>query len=289
MAYPNTDTTLLRLMPRVLRARDFHLYLENGKRLTDLWRCGGRAVLGHKPPKVLVELKNAAERGLFTPLPHPMEGRFLKALAQIFPGRTFRLYMDENSLRRALAEAGFENVPLWRPFLRDQGLGIRDWRIGNGDQGHCSLSEHDSPQSLTPSPLSVPVLPWPLGPAVLVLGKDMEDSFPPSELIPPVLLAPAARALHNLAAALKTFDPNDDWPKYPKIKKALAQTEGHWRRHGIYLTVDPDMDTMKYETLFRRFLEGGFLLPPSPHEPAILPLSMSAGEESKLAQLLVKQ
>ena len=127
MAHSNTDMSLLRLLPKVLRARDFHLYLEGGKRLTDLWRWGGRAVLGHKPPKVLVELKNAAERGLFTPLPHPMEKRFTKALSEFFPDSGFRLYMDESSLRRALAEAGLENVPLWRPFLREQGLGIRDW------------------------------------------------------------------------------------------------------------------------------------------------------------------
>ena len=54
---------------------------------------------------------------------------------------------------------------------------------------------------------------------------------------------------------------------------------------GIYLT--RDMDKEKYEALFRRFLEGGFLIPPSKAEPLILPFTMSDGEEAKLAQLLV--
>jgi hypothetical protein len=34
------------------------------------------------------------------------------------------------------------------------------------------------------------------------------------------------------------------------------------------------------------FLEKGFLLPPSPHEPLILPGMLSQGEETKLANLL---
>ena len=132
-----TDKNLLLLLLPVLRARDFHLYLE-----------GGKAVLGHKPPRVLVELKNAAERGLFAPFPHPLEKRLYKALAAAKPGG------------------------------------------------------------------------------------------------------------------------------------------GLWQRRGIYLALEQDITRENYETLFRRFLDSGFLIPPSPEEPAILPLEMSAGEESKLAELL---
>ncbi|MCL2382013.1 MAG: hypothetical protein FWC64_10585 [Treponema sp.] len=276
----HSEAALLRLLPRVLRARDFHLYLEGGKRLTDLWRWGGRAVLGHKPPKVLVELKNAAERGLFTPLPHPMEGRFIKALREFFPGRVFRLYMDEGSLRRALAEAGFDGPPSDPAFppqdsARTARLGVSLWR----------------PFLQTPQPdaILVPVLPWPQGPAVLVLEKSMEDTFAPGELIPPALLAPAARALHNLAAALKACGPPCREQAYPKIRKALSgsqPTPALWRRQGIYITAGPDTSGETYEALFRRFLDGGFLIPPSGKEPVILPLSMTSGEESKLAQLM---
>ena len=140
------ERNLLRLLPRVLRARDFHLYLEGGKRLVDLWLQGGRAVLGHKPPMVLRELKNAAERGLFTPFPHPTEGRFIKALGEFFPGRIFRLYLDSGSLRRALETAGLtESVSLWRPFLE------ADYKSSDNSRGDNS-------------PLLLPILPWPLGP-----------------------------------------------------------------------------------------------------------------------------
>jgi len=254
-----SERELLRLLPRVLRARDFHLYLENGKRLTDLWLAGGRAILGHKPPMVLGELKNAAERGLFTPLPHPAERRFLKALGELFPGKAFRLYTDAGSLRRALDEACIslpDNKPLlWRPFV----------------------SENEAR-------FLIPVLPWPFGPEALVLSKDMDDIFPAGEIIPPVLLAPATRALYDLLAVIK--DGSRAGRVYPKIEKALKVSP--WQRCGIYLTLEKETNREKYSGLFKRFLEGGFLIPPSPEEPLILPSSMSDGEEAKLAGLLGK-
>ena len=260
MEYIDRDLNknLLRLLPRVLRARDFRLYLEGGKRLVDLWLQGGRAVLGHKPPMVLRELKNAAERGLYSTLPHPMEGRFLKALEKIFPGKAFRLYLDTGSLGRALAAAGFTgDIPHWRPFVdAADALGVTE-------------------------PLIRPVLPWQLGPEVLVLDKSLEASFPAGDIIPPVLLAPVTRAVHNLVAVMKV--PGYDRQCYHKIEKALKNS--HWRRSGIYLTLKTNMESAQYKDLFLRFLDGGFLIPPSIMEPVILPASMSDGEESKLAVL----
>ena len=286
-----TGADLLKLLPPVLRARDFHLYLDGGKRLVDLWLAGGKAVLGHKPPRVIGELKNASERGLFTPLPHPSEGRFIKALCKLFPNRFFRLYKDSFSMHRALAEAGLQNefspidpaypesaaalsaksVSLWRPFLEQPAL---------NNTSNCE------------APILIPVLPWPLGPDVLVLDKNEDASVKAGEKIPPVLLAPASRAVYDLLAEIKKGSRLAR--RYPIIEKALGKAKSGdggnggciWRRNGIYLTVKPDMETERYEVLFRHFLDGGFLIPPSPSEPAILPLSMSKGEESKLAELL---
>jgi len=282
----NTDTSLLRTIPRVLRARDFHLYLEGGKRLTDLWRSGGQVVLGHKPPKVLGELKNACERGLFSALPHPTEQRFLKALAALFPNKVFRLYTNDSSLRRALARAGFteesrasfpdpafppqdgfpSRVSLWRPFLTN-----------NNDVS-----------------VYVPVLPFPLAPSVLIINREFDHSFSASDLISPVVLSPAVRALYNLISILKVFDTKREYPYYPKLHKALSQFSSdsqqvRWHRKGIYLTVDRSIDNDQYATMFKQFLSEGFLLPPSSSEPAILPLEMSDGEEAKFAGLLIQQ
>jgi hypothetical protein len=201
-----------------------------------------------------------------------MERRFFKPLGEFFPNHSFRLYMSESSLYRALEEAGFtgpfrdpafpenddkkERVSLWRPFLKTMtGLGSEETVL-------------------------IPVLPWPLGPEVLVFEKSLENNFPQGELIPPVLLAPAARALYDLAAVMKART----FPRFQKIEKAVASSR--WQRRGIYLTVKPEMDREEYAALFRNFLEGGFLIPPSQTEPLILPASMSDGEESKLAKIL---
>jgi len=265
------DRKLLLQLPRVLRARDFHLYLEGGKRLSDLWREGGKAVCGHKTPHVLRELKNAAERGLLTSLPHPMERRFIKALELLFPGSSFRLYAHEGSLYRALEAAGFA-APFYDPAISSEAQGERQ----QGEKG-VSLWRPFLEKTV-PGTILVPVLPCPLGPAVLVLDKSVEASFAPGELIPPVLLAPAARAIHDMAALLKT----PVCQRYRKIEKALAGQK-LWRRRGIYLCTDGE----GYAALFMKFLEGGFLLPPSPEEPAILPFTMSDGEEAKLAQLII--
>ena len=178
-----SERNLLRLLPRALRARDFHLYLENGKRLTDLWLVGGKAVLGHKPPRVLGDLKNAAERGLFSPLPHPIERRFLKALGELFPGRVFRLYPDSEALQRALVEAVIpfpDNGVLPDPaFPETEGVeGAVEKRISLWRPFVGPLVDASSGSNQQEARVLIPVLPWPLGPEALVLDKDMDDFFP---------------------------------------------------------------------------------------------------------------
>jgi hypothetical protein len=251
--------TLLRLLPPVLRARDFYLYLEDGRRLTDLWQNGGRAILGHKPPGVLRDLKNAAERGLFSPLPHPAEKRLVKALSLILPGRAFRLYNSEDPLRRALEKvpSGENQAALWRPFIPADAAG-----------------------SPADAALLIPILPWPLAPLVLAADQKLEAFFPPGNLISPALLAAAARAVYDLIAAGK----ERGGPLFRRINKALAAPGCKWRRRGIYLTYGANVDS--WTVIWKRFLEGGFLLPPSPQDPLILPGAMSPGEEAKLAELL---
>jgi hypothetical protein len=264
------DENLFRLVPRVLRARRWRLYTEGGRRLADLWQYGGRALLGHNPPGMLRAIKNEASRGLFAPFPHFTEGRLLKALAALFgagggaaaaapalfaaapavPPLAFRLYADEASLRQAeplAAQAG-----LWRPFLE----------IPSGTA-------------------FVPVLPFPFpgAPAVLAFDPAAESALPPPPPpLPPAALAAAARCVWDLIAAAGERSA----PHFPRLGRILARSS-FWRRNGIYLT--PVSGALS-PALFRRFLEGGFLLPPVPGCPVILPGELSPGEEAKLAALL---
>jgi hypothetical protein len=267
----DSQDSLLRLVPEVLRARGFRLYTKNGKRLTDLWQNNGAAILGHTAPALLRELKNTASRGLFAPYPHFMEGRFIKALERLFPGRVFRLYASPPAALETLIRE--KSAALWRPFLdADDPLAVA----------------HNAP------PVLVPVLPgisgWrgglPQGLCVLALARDFSktaDALPAGELLPPALLAFAVRGLYDLIAAA----PSRAKPAFPRIAKALR--ESPWQRQGIYLYLRSRAEaaqTGAYQTLFLHFLENGFLLPPDPANPAILPAELSQGEETKLAACL---
>lgn len=277
---------LLRLVPPILRARDFRLYTQNGRRLVDLWQYGGAAILGHTPAGLLRTLKNTAERGLFAPLPHPQEKRLIKALSSLFAGAgtggttglTFRFYRSDTALRHALAaggcsvpeDASFSDPALsplppaptpirWRPFL-----------------------------DLPPDRPLIPVLPlpWPDAPRVLVLPSTLQEAdtaFPASELLSPLTLAAATRSVYDLIAAT----PARGRVHYPRIEEAL--TKSVWQRRGIYLYCGADMvdetaDEYVYAEIFKHFLEQGFLIPPAQDQPLMLPGVLSAGEEAKLAK-----
>jgi hypothetical protein len=274
-----TDVELLRLMPEIHRARGWRLYAKDGSRIVDLWQYGGRALLGHTPPGLLRALKNSAERGLFVPFPHFAEERFRKALAALLPGRRFRFYAGGEGLGAALSAAEkilpgrARNSAVWRPFL-------------------------DIPSG----PLFIPVLPFPFpgAPAVLVLDPEADSALEgvlPVETVSPTALAAAARCVWDLIAA-----PGRGKPCFPKLAlnqdsagNLASMASRNWRRLGIYLSYLPGGDSVRpvsggdvesYPALFRRFLDAGFLLPPSPSLPAILPGELSRGEEAKLAELL---
>jgi hypothetical protein len=98
-------------------------------------------------------------------------------------------------------------------------------------------------------------------------------------LVSPAILAAAARAIDDLLAA-----PQRGSPRFPKITRALAQSP--WRRRGIYLTPAALPSPAAAAARSRDFLDRGFLLPPDPRLPLILPASLSPGEEAALAALL---
>ena len=263
------EFSLLHLVPTVLRARDFRLYTPKG-RLVDLWQNGGAAILGHTPPSLLNELKNTASRGLYAPFPHFLEARYYKALSRIFPGRNFRLYAAWPPQLAELVAAG--SAALWRPFL-DSAL---------------PLAVPDNAP-----PVLIPVVPgiqgWsdalPSGLCVIAFDPSFEKEtvLCPGSFLPPVLLAVAARGIHDLIASA----PVRAKPVFSRIAKALKYST-MWQRRGLYLTLKQEATPEKWAVLFSRFLEAGFLLPPVPAQPAILPGILSPGEEAKLAELLAQ-
>jgi hypothetical protein len=265
------EYSLLDKVPAVLRARGFRLYTQGAsakggkQRLIDLWLNGGAAILGHTPPNVLREIKNTASRGLYAPFPHFTERRYIKALLKLFPGHSFRLYAAPPEELETLFINGAAG--LWRPFL---------------NSNFPFEIESNAPAVL------VPVLPgihlwrgnFPFGLCVVASKSESQlAQLPSGDILSPVLLAAAARGIYDLLAS-----PDRGKPVFPRISKVQKNSANSiWHRQGIYLTLK---EKKEWGTLFNQFLEAGFLIPPNPSQPLILPGEMSDGEEAKLAAAL---
>jgi hypothetical protein len=262
---------------QILRARGFRLYTNDGRRLIDLWQNGGAAVLGHTPANILRELKNTASRGLYAPFPHFAEGRYLKALAKLFPGYVFRLHAGADTVKTFFEKSshgdtgarGGEGLRLWRPFVDPE----RPFAVDEGWD------------------FFVPVLPgiqtWrdglPLGLCVAAAKtENLLAQFPQGDILSPILLAVAARGAHDILAARERAR-----PQLPKVFKSLQSNET-WERRGIYLSLKEKPSGATWAALCEKFLEAGFLLPPDPSQPVILPGELSAGEDAKLAAALTQ-
>jgi hypothetical protein len=264
----NIDFSLLKTVPSVLRARGFRLYTQDGRRLVDLWLNGGAAILGHTPPNLLRELKNTASRGLYAPLPHFTESRFLKALSKLFPGHSFRLYAAPPPELAELFTSGA--VKLWRPFI---------------DPASPFAVEKSSS-------FIIPVLPgiqsWrgglPLGLCIAAAESENQlAQLPAGDILPPLLLSVATRGVYDILAS-----PERAKPAFPRFAKVM-QTDDlkkRWRQQGIYLSLKEKTENDEWAALFGKFLDAGFLLPPNQNQPLILPGELSDGEEAKLAAVL---
>jgi hypothetical protein len=262
--------SLLSTIPAVMRARGFYLYTQDGTRIVDLWQDGGQAILGHKPPHVLREMKSGVERALLAPFPHPAQRRFLKALESLFPAKAFRLYQHKSVMFQALQKAGYPREG-----------GIVDPAFASHAEASCALwRPFVEPSS---APVLLPVLPWSWAPSVLVLDPQLD--FPAaSDLLSPALLAGATRAVYDLIAAQKAGRTVS-----PLLQKSIRN--GLWEMRGIYVYAQSSQKHCalpEYEALFRRFLAAGFLLPPDPSLPIIIPESLSGGEEAHLMQVFKK-
>lgn len=260
---------LLRLLPRVRRARGYRLYAETGKRFVDLWQSGGAAALGHTPPGVLLAIKDSAARGLFCPFPSAYEGRFSRALGTLLPERRqARWYADAAEADRALRSAGFGPLssfvdPAVSDPVPDRPAWWRPWLPAAGP--------------LPPVVAPVIPLPHPARPVAFLVSGDAAAGFPPSGTVSPVVLAAAARALADLASR----SPHAARRPGPALEKAVPASGRTFR--GPYLRFPESGDEAAYRELFSRFLDRGFLLPPDPELPAILPDDLSRGEETALA------
>jgi hypothetical protein len=271
-------------MPVVKRARAWRLYTEDGKRLVDLWQQGGRAVMGNTPHNVLKVMKDTADKGLLGNFAVPGGGRLEKTLLSLFPDYSFRFYADRRGLERSLAHAntdwsgdGFPDPAAWDIRVSDASEQARRpvlWRPFIGRRSSVRDGQFIF--------VIVPPLPLPGCPHILAVPPLADaESFAPSDVISPVMLAGLNRAFADVIAA-------KDTRKHGGLSRRLelAMKRSIWRRRGIYFHLRRPSEGDFYEMIWNKYLEKGFLLPPDWETPAIFPGELSPNEESALLALI---
>ena len=255
------NTALLRKVPVIRRAREYHLYDNTGHRYLDLYLNGGRAILGHRPEGFSLILKNTLARGVYGEYPSHEEGKMLKAA-------------------RALWEDNYPRICYYRKsrdilnWLKDQKLIRDDSEISDparNDGGTVSLwRPWIDPDRQTR--IILPVLPFPGMECGLLVcaSSSVEETLPPGDLPSPVTAAGLARCLWSMKSLL------DRTGCAPADKQAGLPGFSGWTRRGNYLLWKGDVGS--YEALFDKSLAGGVVLPPDPLCPAVIPPVLTSGD-----------
>ena len=253
----------LALLPPIRRARLWRLYAEDGRRFLDLWMDGGRSLLGAKGTGLGTAAKAAIDTGLTRPFPSVREGRLEKALLERYPlFAAVRIFRNEDRARAA-ARAAFpgDEPAVLRPFAEHL-------REGPG-----------RPDAAAPPRAALPLLPCPsaLAPGILLVKDAADAAAIEGDLVPPLSLACAQRALSELDIFAREYGERL-W------KKTDRRLKPFFERSGPYLY--PRIGVEGYEGFFAAALGAGILISPDPEQPSIVPGDFDDGELARLAKAL---
>ncbi len=249
----------LRLLPPIRRSRLWRLYAEDGRRFLDFWMDGGRSLLGAKGTGIGTIAKAAVDTGLTRPFPSVREARLERELLARHPGfAAVRLFLDEGRAVAAASRllAAGESLRVIMPFE----------------------SFYRTPVPAAGG-LAMPLLCCPavLSPAALLFEDAKAAEAVPGDLVPPLALACAHRAL----CELERFAVDYKESLWRRVDRRLGP---FFARSGPYLYTRSGAEA--YERLFAAALSAGALLSPDPELPSIIPGDFDDGELAKLAAAL---
>ncbi len=274
-------------LPHIKRARGFRLYAPRDRRILDLYQDGGRSMLGHRPGKLIHDVKNALERGALSPFPSPEGYRLKKIVAALIEQTMPRRVCDEPLTHEHVVlyptiEAALDAIRgtggplrLWDPVavIGGQAPGGEDGRPGDAEDREVWLWRPELPEAVwsrrgAAQPEAVIVL-LPLPSIFSVVPVVVGE--PPRQSVPP-LPEPSLRA-----ATLVTH-------MTLRLERREEPLLAGFHAMGPYLTMaDGDhIDEITYETRFLRFLERDILISPERCLPSVYPREMSEGEQKKL-------
>lgn len=252
------------LIPIIQRARGYRVYDIKGKRYLDLYQDGGHAILGHRPDRVGLALKNTISKGLLSDYPSVYTSRFVRALTSLLPGHSdFRWYCStENALAAASQHVGRKLA------LSD----VEDPVFSHSDQTPAAFWR----PFLKPvnSQVTFPLLPlaksW--SPTVVAFRERPGDGVLSSDCISGAILSGMCRSVYDLIRYVGAAG-ETDWERF---------NSPAWDRKGPYLL--PKCDVDRYGIIFERLLQNGIIISPFYPGPSILPGEYSPGEIKRLMQ-----
>ena len=261
---------LLKELPVIRRARDFHLYDNGGRRFLDLYLNGGGAILGHRPEKFSLELKNTLSRGVYAQYPSHEEKKLYKA-AQALWGSLFPRIRYYRSSTEVIYLFIKEGIMVNSGDIADPAM---------GEKGPVSLWR---PWAVLPEDALYvfPVLPVPGMETGVVVCSRGDLILPEGDLPSPVTAAGITRCLWSLHKQIGNGHYFD-----PETEKSLPGFSG-WEKRGPYMRYLGSRE--EYSVFFKESLAAGVLLPPDPAIPAILPSVLTSGDLKLLKKIFAKE
>ena len=262
-------TTAWDLLPSFRRAREFRLY-DGARRYLDLWQEDGHALLGHRPGRVRLQIKQQLDRGLIAAYPSLEANRLVRALSDLLPERAaFRWFVNVARFRGFISEliGGVTPSEIVDPaVIDDESESIMVWRPWLG-------------QASRRARIVLPVIPMPGAGWLRIVGvtDELSEEFYPSDPVSPCWLSAVRSSVYALKSHLETFD-SAVWTYFDC---AL------WFRRGPYLRLR--CEPARFRSLYREFLSHGMILSPEWSKPSIAPSVFDSGEVNPIHDIAAKQ
>lgn len=265
----NWHMNVFQKMAPVRRARGYRLYLYDQKRLLDLYREEGGAIMGHRVGNALNVMKNLLSRGLLPDYPSIESNRLKKAIQALYPDwehwvilpswEFAKLFLKEHQI--------FYELLLPLCYREDQ------------SPNRVRLVKIPLAGGATPALLALPK------------GEPLPSWYPKEDfVVSPYLLGASVRAIYDWIAFLPQAQAVDfSWWDEAVFKggelKVLQGKAHDFVRHGCWIYYMGKSDD--YNAVFERCLKEGLLLNPHSHVPSLLPFETTKGEQALIKRVLL--
>ncbi|MBP5251935.1 MAG: hypothetical protein J6Z17_05935 [Treponema sp.] len=241
----------------IKRARGCFLYTQNNKRLVDLYRNGGSAVLGWGSSygkgssfSAFTMMKNFLSRGLTGVFKTNLDLQSDKACSALFNSQRFvRFFSSSREALDACRKQGIDEPLFFYPWMQET---LKK-----------PIEQERAIVFTVPFAWGTPVYA-----AAFLEKKDYDAVFSREFFLPPPLRAAANRSIYDLILALQEMQ-EKDWFFYDKVLTDYFVRKGPW----LFSKVSSE----DYESFVLHCLELGIIINPEYNGRSIVPFKADRG------------